>query len=133
MKVSDILNKIKRKEIFSAYVEDQSFFIAVDEWVPFACFAIHNGSNLRPELREKISLSKMDRWKEEDPYTGQFVSSLPIRIIAFDSRFEYDLNRPKEKCIYSTAWEKNVWNLSLSEEEISRSLAKHENFLHWGI
>ena len=128
MQLHDIMSKIKNKEVFSAYADDRSFFIAVDEWVPFACISPHSGSNLRKELRDKIALSKMERWMEEDPFTGQFISSLPIRIVCFDSRYEYDLNRKPEECIYIEAWGRKVWKAPLSEAERQRSLSKHANF-----
>ena len=128
MRQDEMIAKIKRGETFSAYADDQSFFIAIDEWVPFICTALHNGSNLRRPLREKILLSKTERWHEEDPCTGQFISSLPIRIIAYDSRYEYDLNRNPKACIYQEAWGKKIWNSELNEHEIAGSLAKHHRF-----
>ena len=50
-----------------------------------------------------------DRWYEEDPETKNMVISHPILIAGCDSRFEYDLNREAETCIYTEAWGKKVW------------------------
>ena len=33
------------------------------------------------------------------------LSSLPLTIVGLDSRFEYDLNRDPESCVYKDAWE----------------------------
>ncbi|MEZ4741559.1 MAG: flavohemoglobin expression-modulating QEGLA motif protein [Bdellovibrionota bacterium] len=108
--------------------EDRSFSIVVEEYVPYICTAIHNGGNIRKDLRERLNLSKFERWQEEDPHTGEFISSLPIRIVVHDSRYEYDLNRDPENCIYKVAWEKEVWNRKLTKRQIDVSLRKHSNY-----
>lgn len=128
MKNSEILERIDSYQTFQAYADDRSFFIAIDDWVPFICLAVHNGSNLRESLRDKISLTKQERWYEEDPETGQFITSLPIRLIAHDSRYEYDLNRDEEHCIYDMAWGKEVWKETLSQEDKAASLKKYRFF-----
>ncbi|MBL6991583.1 MAG: flavohemoglobin expression-modulating QEGLA motif protein [Bacteriovoracaceae bacterium] len=100
----------------------------IDDYVPYICAAIHNGGNLRPELKDKINLTRNERWYEEDPLTGDFISPFPIRIIANDSRYEYDLNRPLNECIYTKVWGKKVWSKKLSKVDKDLSLKKHQNF-----
>lgn len=107
---------------------DRSFSLIVDEYVPYICTAIHDGGNVRKELRNKCNLSKFERWQEEDPYTGDFISSFPIRLIAHDSRYEYDLNRAPHECIYTEAWGKNVWTKPFTKKEFEASKKKHHNF-----
>jgi len=53
---------------------------------------------------------------------------MPITLIANDSRFEYDLNRTQNDCIYEEAWGKKVWKreLTLKEKQISKQ--KHSNY-----
>lgn len=128
MKVDEIVQLIRQKQTFEAIASDGSFHIKINRYVPYCCMAIHDGSNLRSELKEKIAIDEFGRWQEEDPHTGKFISSLPITIIGLDSRFEYDLNRSPEECIYEEAWGKKVWkkNLSVKDQQISRK--KHENF-----
>jgi len=126
--IDEIIEKIEKEETFNAIINDNSFFIAIEEYMPYACLAIHNGGNFREELRDKIALSKMDRWLEEDSHTWLFIASLPIRIIVYDSRYEYDLNRNENSCIYDEAWGKQVWKESLSDEEKNKSLQKYKNF-----
>jgi uncharacterized protein (TIGR02421 family) len=53
---------------------------------------------------------------------------MPITLIAQDSRYEYDLNRPIANCIYSKAWGKTVWNTKLSAKERTESIDKHQTF-----
>ena len=128
LSVDQILRKIKKREVFDCSVEDGSFSLHISEYVPYVCAAIHNGSNFRKSLRGNCVLSKQERWFEEDPLTGDFISSLPIRIIANDSRYEDDLNRALDNCIYEEAWGKKVWNQALAREDIHISHKKHSNF-----
>jgi uncharacterized protein (TIGR02421 family) len=128
LSIDEIIEKIEIGERFSSISSSGSFSIIVEEYVPYICFAIHNGGNFRTELREKLNISKMERWHEEDPYTWRFIESLPLRIVVHDSRYEYDLNRTPEDALYDTAWGKKVWKSQLSEEEKLYSLQKHSDF-----
>lgn len=128
LSIKEIVNKIRKEEEFSCRASNNSFSIAIENYVPFVCAAIHNGNNLREELKRKIALSDFERWYEEDPLTGEFISSMPIRIIAHDSRYEYDLNRSPDKCIYEKAWGKIVWRIPLTWEEKRKSLKKYYQF-----
>jgi len=124
----DIINKIKNRETFSGTIDDGSFSIKIDKYEPAFSAAIHNGASLRPELASNCLLSKAERYYEEDPYTGSFIENQPITLIAHDSRYEYDLNRNTDECVYETAWGKAVWKQALSEESIALSKAKHARF-----
>ncbi|MCK5073116.1 MAG: N-formylglutamate amidohydrolase [Bacteriovoracaceae bacterium] len=126
--IEEILNNIEKENAFSCVSEDESFKITIEEYVPHVCVAIHNGDKLRDGLRDKINLSKEERWHEEDAITGKLISSLPIRIVALDSRYEYDLNRQTNKCVYDVAWGKKVWKEKLNKNEIAESVRKHNNF-----
>jgi uncharacterized protein (TIGR02421 family) len=53
---------------------------------------------------------------------------MPITIIGNDSRFEYDLNRTPQECIYDEAWGKKVWNKKLTAQEIKISKQKHAGY-----
>lgn len=126
--VDKIINKIKREETFSCVSSNNSFSLTIKEYSPYLCAAIHNGNHLRTELQEKIALSPFERWYEEDPFTGEFISLLPLRIIAQDSRYEYDINRRPDLCIYDIARGKKVWKTLLTEQEKQYSLEKHQQF-----
>lgn len=128
LSVNEIIFKINNEEKINCVSEDNSFSLVVEEYAPFICAAIHNGGNFRAELLKKVALTKYERWYEEDPHTGDFISSLPIRIIGNDSRYEYDLNRAPESCIYKEAWGKKVWTEELSNDEIQTSMKKYNNF-----
>lgn len=128
LSVDDIISGINAGLTFETLSACGSFYVKIEEYVPYACLAIHNGHRLRPGLKELCRLSDHERWQEEDPNTMDMISSLPIVISAMDSRYEYDLNRSPEHAIYSTAWGKEVWKQPLSEKQKKESLYKHSEF-----
>jgi len=126
--INEIIRNIEEEKLFEFASADDGFKIKISKYVPFCCTAIHNGSQLRHDLHKKMALSEYQRWYEEDPFTEDFVKSMPITIIGNDSRFEYDLNRSPEECIYDQAWGKNVWNKKLTSQEIKVSKQKHAGY-----
>lgn len=128
LEIDEIIGLIKAKKTFEATAIDGSFSIKINRYLPYCCTAIHDGSNLRVDLRKKIALDEYNRWYEEDPFTGAFIASMPITLIGHDSRFEYDLNRSPETAIYKEAWGKNVWKTPLTSKEIQVSKTKHSNY-----
>lgn len=128
LSIKQIISKIESEEHFEAIAEDQSFRIKIEHYVPYMCAAIHDGHQFRPSLKQKTVLTEYERWYEEDPHTADFITSFPIVIAGMDSRFEYDLNRGPENCVYKEAWGKQVWKKELPKKEIQLSLTKHKNF-----
>jgi uncharacterized protein (TIGR02421 family) len=126
MTIPEIIKAIKSGKPFKATADDKSFTIKIDRYVPYICTAIHNGSNIRAELSNKIALDDYERWYEEDPHTADFIASLPITIVGNDSRYEYELNRKEP--VYVEAWGKQVWKKPLSKRELKISTQKHENY-----
>jgi hypothetical protein len=124
----EIIQRIENEDTFHAVIDDYSFSIKIEDYVPYACAAVHDGHYFSPDLWDNCLHTAHDRWYEEDPCTGQMIAGLPITIIAHDSRFEYDLNRAPETAIYDTAWGKSLWKQPLSTEKKNRALQKHENF-----
>ncbi|CAN5128595.1 N-formylglutamate amidohydrolase [soil metagenome] len=93
--------------------------------------AIHDGSRLREDLKSHINLNKLERLREEDPFTAEWVEIADNQVIAFDTRFEVDLNRPRDKAIYlkpEDAWGLKVWKEELSPDQINYSLKKYDHF-----
>ena len=128
LRVDEIISKIKAGQTFETLSACGSFYVKIEEHVPYICLSIHNGHRLRSELKEVCCLSDHERWQEEDPHTMDMISSLPIVISAMDSRYEYDLNRDPGNAIYSTAWGKQVWKVPLSDDQKEKSLFKHSEF-----
>lgn len=128
LEIEEILKLIESEKQFEAIASDGSFSIKVNRYLPYCCTAIHDGSNLRSELKSKIEHDEYSRWFEEDPFTGDFIASMPITLVGNDSRFEYDLNRSPQECVLETAWGKNVWKKKLTPKDQQKSLEKHANY-----
>ncbi|HIF9456125.1 TPA: flavohemoglobin expression-modulating QEGLA motif protein [Photobacterium damselae] len=125
---SQVLEKIQHLVPFEAQLDDGSLTIRISEYQPYIATAIHHGHNLREELLAKCALSEEERYFEEDPFTGDFITSLPIILQGEDSRYEYDLNRAPDNCIYEDAWGKEVWTENLTEQERQTTLEKHARY-----
>ena len=128
LSIESIISKIEAEDIFHAVSDDYSFTLKIDDYVPYACGAVHDGHQFRKDLWENCLHTEYDRWYEEDPETKNMVISHPILIAGCDSRFEYDLNRDPENAVFDTAWGKQLWKNPLSEIEKVKSLKKHTNF-----
>ncbi|TYA78666.1 N-formylglutamate amidohydrolase [Seonamhaeicola marinus] len=128
LSVEDIIAKIKNLEYFEVVASDYSFTLKIENYVPYACAAIHNGHQFRKELWDNCLHTAYERWYEEDPETKTMVQSHPIVIAGCDSRFEYDLNRAPEDAVFETAWGKDLWKSPLPEAMKTKSLQKHQNF-----
>ncbi|PWH82507.1 hypothetical protein DIS18_09655 [Algibacter marinivivus] len=128
LSVSEIISKIQSGDCFEAVALDYSLTIKIDDYVPYACAAIHDGHQFRKELWDNCIHTEYERWYEEDPETKHMVQSHSIVIAGCDSRFEYDLNRAPEDAVFVTAWGKQLWKEPLSDAMTSKSLEKHANF-----
>ena len=98
---------------------------------PLVAAAIHHGHGVRDEVARHLALSEADRLREEDPFTGDWTAMAPTRIVALRSRFEVDLNRPREKAVYRTpedAWGLDVWKGDVPDEVFERSLSEYDAF-----
>jgi N-formylglutamate deformylase len=98
---------------------------------PIVCTAIHNGHNISLEVLKNIAVPEKTRLKEEDSYTERFTQFSSNTIITRTSRFEIDLNRSKEKCIYLNP--QDAWGLKTRKETpsdlvVSQSLEKYHQF-----
>jgi N-formylglutamate amidohydrolase len=98
---------------------------------PLVAAAIHAGHFVRQEVSSRLALSSEERLREEDPYTDFLIQWAPTRIVGLRSRYEIDLNRPRELAVYRTpeeAWGVNVWTEPLPVDVIDRSLANYDLF-----
>ena len=95
LSIENIISKIENEETFEAVSNDYSFTIKIDEYVHYACAAVHDGHQFRKSLWENCLHTEYERWYEEDPCTKEMVQSHPMVISGYDSRFEYDLKTKK--------------------------------------
>lgn len=98
---------------------------------PVVAVALHDGHDVRSEVAALLALSEADRWREEDPFTAIWARLADTQIVVKRSRFEFDLNRPREKAVYikpEDAWGLTVWHSLPSKEILARSLAEYDAF-----
>ena len=98
---------------------------------PIVCTAIHNGHDVSKKVLKNLAVSENIRLMEEDPYTEKFTHFSSNTIIGRTSRFEVDLNRSVEKCIYMKP--EDSWGIQTRKETpsdlvISQSLEKYHEF-----
>lgn len=100
--------------------------------LPIVAAAIHDGHQVRPEVAARLALTEPERLREEDPFTAGWAEIVPTRIVGCRSRFEVDLNRPREKAVYRVpedAWGLTVWEeMPLPAEIVECSLALYDSF-----
>lgn len=99
----EIIHRIESGQTFECEPLDGSFLLKIESYTPVVCAAVHAGNKFRTSLIAKCALLDEERLYEEDPFTDQLIQAMPITLIAQDSRYEYDLNRPIANCIYTKA------------------------------
>jgi N-formylglutamate amidohydrolase len=98
---------------------------------PVVTTAIHDGHLVRDSLRPHLAIEDEVRRREEDPLTSLFTTVGDVRIRARHSRFQVDLNRPRELAMSTDpqdTWGLKVWHDTLPEAEREISLASHDAF-----
>lgn len=99
--------------------------------MPVIATAIHNGHDICLSPDSLYSIDESQRLREEDPYTGEFTKCSNNRVIVHSSRFQCDLNRPKDKCVYVTpedAWGLCVWKDRPTPEILDKLYALYDLF-----
>ncbi len=98
---------------------------------PLVASAIHDGHLLRPEVAGLMKLPDDGRLREEDPHTASWTTIAENRIIGLNSRFEVDLNRPRDHAVYRVpedCWGLDVWREPPPDDLVERSLAGYDAF-----
>ncbi|AFL49792.1 N-formylglutamate amidohydrolase [Sinorhizobium fredii] len=98
---------------------------------PVVATAIHNGHAMRDAVKRLCRLSEEERLREEDPFTEFIIRDVPNRTVVHRSRFEVDVNRPRDGAIYlrpEQAWGLDVWSGELPGEITDASLAMHDEY-----
>ncbi len=98
---------------------------------PLVATAIHNGHELRSGIKHYLAIDEYDRLREEDPYTEYFTDVAMNQLIVNTSRFEVDVNRPREGAVYRTpeqSWGLNVWKKDAPVSVWEYSLQEYDFF-----
>jgi N-formylglutamate deformylase len=111
----------KKMDLFHLHVGDG----------PLVAAAIHNGHAVRSEVAERLALDDATRLREEDPFTGELAALAPTRIVGLRSRFEMDLNRPRDKAVYldpEDAWGLDVWRETPPDSLVAEAQSNYDLF-----
>ncbi len=98
---------------------------------PVVTTAIHAGHELRAEVAALAALSDAERLREEDPHTDAWLWVARPSIAVSMSRFEVDLNRPRDAAVYrrpEDAWGLQLWRDELPDDVVARSLEHYDSF-----
>lgn len=98
---------------------------------PVVAAAIHNGHDTRKNIERHLAIDEEQQLREEDPVTGEWTQIAKTQIVGLRSRFEVDLNRPRDKAVYETpadAWGMKVWDTPPKQQMIDASLAEYDQF-----
>ncbi|MBF0370055.1 MAG: N-formylglutamate amidohydrolase [Magnetococcales bacterium] len=98
---------------------------------PLVAVALHHGHFISPSFYKLSALEEDERLREEDPYTGSWTSIAPNSIVVHRSRFEMDLNRPRERAVYlqpEDAWGLNLWKGPVTPEMQNQALTMYDGF-----
>ncbi|QDU82356.1 N-formylglutamate amidohydrolase [Polystyrenella longa] len=98
---------------------------------PIIAAAVHNGHDTRVDVDEHLAMDEKEQRREEDPVTGEWTQIAKTQIVGLRSRFEVDLNRPRDKAVYKKpedAWGIEVWDEPPDQELIEKSLKEYDDF-----
>jgi N-formylglutamate amidohydrolase len=112
-------------------IESKTLWRLTEGDEPLVATAIHDGHEVRDEVRALLQISDANRLREEDPFTGQWAAIAATHLVPKRSRFEVDLNRPRERAVYiepADAWGLRVWKERPTRELLDRSLAEYDVF-----
>src|SRR5581483_9526933 len=99
---------------------------------PVVACAIHAGSEVRAEVLRHMAVRRRQRVYEEDPYTDRLTAVAGTSVVVHRSRFEFDLNRSRERAVYRTpgdAWGLPVWRDGLPAAVLARAGAGGRPFV----
>lgn len=99
---------------------------------PIISMALHDGHFVPTDAGEFMLLSEFERFREEDPFTGE-MADLPNvnKVLVKSSRFYTDLNRAKEKAIYlkpEDAWGLSVWHTETPKTVLQKAEHYYDQF-----
>ena len=98
---------------------------------PIVATAIHDGHLLRDDVAALTALTDAERLREEDPFTAEWTAVAGTRLVPSASRFEVDLNRPRDGAVYmepGDAWGLQLWRNRPPGPMVEASLARYDEF-----
>ncbi|MDZ4179396.1 MAG: N-formylglutamate amidohydrolase [Coriobacteriia bacterium] len=107
------------------------FVRIVDLGTNVVATAIHAGAQMRPDMASMCSLSVQERYREEDPDTDVMIDFGVTTLTVARSRFEVDVNRPRETAVYrcaDDAWGLDLWQAPPDPSQVAASLRLWDEF-----
>jgi N-formylglutamate amidohydrolase len=98
---------------------------------PIVAAALHHGHDAQPEVEALFAVDERVRLHDEDPFTGEWTQIAKTQIVALRTRFEVDLNRPRDKAVYldpEDAWGLNVWQTRPDAGLLEELYAQYDEF-----
>lgn len=98
---------------------------------PVLATAVHAGHQIDERLLPLMKVDAATRRREEDPMTGIWSTVGDDAFRCYVSRFQIDLNRPRESAVYKTAddaWGIEVWNEQPSDEALALAYDQWDSF-----
>lgn len=98
---------------------------------PVVATAIHAGHGLRRSIAALTALDDATRLREEDPFTDRLAAVGGTTVMVHRSRFEVDLNRPRDVSVYQVpddAWGLDLWRAPLPADDVARSRQLYDDF-----
>lgn len=98
---------------------------------PVVATAIHAGHRVRPRVARWMMVNEPERTRREERQTAQLCAIAGNQIIVHLSRFEIDLDRPRDEAVYldaEHAWGLAVWREPPPREVFCESLALYDLF-----
>lgn len=100
-------------------------------WGPVVITAIHAGHDVSPAAARCMVVTEGQRLREEDPLTDLWLGLGDTTIRVNRSRFEVDLNRPRERAVARDpveTWGTRVWAGAPPAEVVEESQRLHRAF-----
>jgi N-formylglutamate amidohydrolase len=98
---------------------------------PVVAAAIHNGHEVRADVATWFVIPEEVRFREEDPLTGIWTQVGDSRILVHRSRFEVDLNRPRDRAVAlhpEQTWGQRVFRQGLPEHLVQQARVRWDAF-----
>jgi hypothetical protein len=98
---------------------------------PVIVAAIHAGHDVSPGAARHLIVEEQDRYREEDPLTDFCLGLGDTSIRVNRSRFEVDLNRPRQRAVATDpadTWGVRIWDGAPPAEVVEESLRLHRSF-----
>jgi len=112
-------------------MNDPGWTITADSDDPVVATAIHAGHALGVEIMPFVALDEATRLREEDPFTDRWLTIAGNQIAVERSRFEVDLNRPRDEAVYldaDAAWGLDLWTGPLPADRVEAAIVTYDAF-----